>query len=159
MSQVKVEKGQVIARAKDKVQAWNLILEGSVTQKQDFAQISLGKNAIVGILESDWFVCDYIAEEDCVLEVIPYENADQLKRLLINQPEYRQIFLHAAIEQRHQMLNLYFQVQMKTGKFYSFVRSVYSRYQKLCEDYQLEPLYFSRMESFGALDMRHRTEQ
>ena len=159
MSQVKVEKGQVIARAKDKVQAWNLILEGSVTQKQDFAQISLGKNAIVGILESDWFVCDYIAEEDCVLEVIPYENADQLKRLLINQPEYRQIFLHAAIEQRHQMLNLYFQVQMKAGKFYSFVRSVYSRYQKLCEDYQLEPLHFSCMESFAALEMQHKTEQ
>ena len=141
------------------MQAWNLILEGSVRQKQDFASISLGKNAIVGILESDWFVCDYIAEEDSVLEVIPYENAEQLKQFLIQKPEYREIFLHAVMEQRHQMLSLYFKLQVRISKFYSFVLSVYSNYQKLCSDYKLDPLSFSCMESFAALELQHKTEQ
>lgn len=41
MNAIKVQKGQRIAKRKDKVKGWYLIQEGSVIQKLGFAEISL----------------------------------------------------------------------------------------------------------------------
>ena len=88
MEVIKVQKGRQIAkrkeygRTKDKVKEWYLIQEGSVTQRLGFAEITLGKNSIIGLLEQDWFICDYAAQEDCVLVVIPCAGADDLKGML-----------------------------------------------------------------------------
>ena len=58
MELVKVQKDQVIASKKDKVKDWYLIQEGTVIQKFGFSEVKLGRNAIIGILESDRFLCD-----------------------------------------------------------------------------------------------------
>ena len=64
MEILKVQAGEAIARQKDKVNMWYLIQEGKVAQKFGFSEVILGKNAIIGILESDTFMCDYIVKED-----------------------------------------------------------------------------------------------
>ena len=41
METIKVQKNQIIAKQKEKVKAWYLILEGSVVQRNSYARIVL----------------------------------------------------------------------------------------------------------------------
>ena len=72
METIKVQKNQIIAKQKEKVKAWYLILEGSVVQRNSYARIVLNKESVIGVSEKDRFLCDYIAREDSVLAVFPY---------------------------------------------------------------------------------------
>ena len=78
MNVLKVKKGETLARKQDKVMEWYLIQEGSVIRQFAFAEIIMHRNAIVGILENEWFACDYVANEDTTLIVIPCKNAQDL---------------------------------------------------------------------------------
>lgn len=158
MEVLKVKKGQVIAKRKDKVKQWYLVQEGSVIQKRDFAEISLGKNTIVGLLESDWFICNYIAGEDSVLLVIPCKDADDLKKLLAANERYRSIFLRTAIEQRHRMFALYSELSVRTRQFHAFVQTIYNDYQSLCSNNNLDEQSFQKMDYFNMLEMQHKLE-
>ena len=53
MATVKVQKGQTIVKQKDKVHKWYLILEGTVIQRNSYARVMLGKDAVIGISGSD----------------------------------------------------------------------------------------------------------
>ena len=158
MEILKVQAKQLIAKKKDKVKEWYLVQEGTVIQKFDFAEVALGKNAIIGILASDSFPCDYIAQTDVTLAVFKCENYEDLKRILANQEKLRSIFLKTAIEQRHQMLCLYADLQMKTRQFHAFVESIYNEYKNNCGQLKLEEQTFNRMEHFIPLDMKHKAE-
>lgn len=158
MEVLKVPKGRQIAKRKDKVKGWYLIQEGSVTQKLGEAEILLGQNSIIGLLEQDWFICDYTAQEDTVLVPVPCTNADDLKGILTANQRYRIVFLRAAIEQRHRIFVLYSKLQKRTGQFHAFVQTVYSDYQTFCNNYQLDEQAFPRMDYFNMLEMKHKTE-
>lgn len=158
MEIIKVKKDQIVARKNDKVKEWYWVQEGTIIQKFDFSEVRLGKNAIVGILESDRFLCDYIADEDSVLAVFTCENAEDLKKLLIGQEKIRSIFLRAAIEQRHQMLCLYADLYNKTRQFHMFVETIYNEYKTLCNKFRIEEQSFSKMEHFNPLKMQHKAE-
>lgn len=159
MELVKVEKNQIIARKKDKVKDWYLIQEGTVIQKFGFSEVKLGRNAIIGILESDRFLCDYIAGEDTVLAAFTCENSDDLKKILIGQEKLRKIFLKAALEQRNQMFEVYANLYTKSRKFHTFVENIYNQYEVICNKYKIELGNFSKMEYFKPLEMKHRAEE
>ena len=89
MQVVKVRKGDLVARRQDKVMEWYLIQVGSVTRHYNYAEITMGANSIIGILENGWFSCDYIASEDTTLIVIPCKNAEDLRTLLKAQANFR----------------------------------------------------------------------
>lgn len=158
MEILKIPAKEVIAKRKDCVREWYLIQEGVVIQKFDFVEVLLGKNAIIGILASDYFPCDYIAQTDVTLAVFSCSNYEDLKRILGNQKKLRSVFLKTAIEQRHQMLCLYADLQLKTRQFHSFVESVYNEYKNLCVQLKLEEVPFARMEQFVPLDMKHKAD-
>ena len=85
METIKVQKNQIIAKQKEKVKAWYLILEGSVVQRNSYARIVLNKESVIGVSEKDRFLCDYIAREDSVgvMQITPIlvaECNDILKR-------------------------------------------------------------------------------
>ena len=158
MEILKIPAKEVIAKRKDSVREWYLIQEGTVIQRFDFAEVTLGKNAIIGILASDYFPCDYIAQTDVTLAVFSCNNYEDLKRMLGNQAKLRSIFLKTAIEQRHQMLCLYADLQLKTRQFHAFVESVYNEYKNICGQLKLEEQSFTRMEHFEPLNMKHKAE-
>jgi len=158
MEILKIPAKQVIAKRKDSVREWYLIQEGTVIQKFDFAEVTLGKNAIIGILASDNFPCDYIAQTDVTVAVFSCNNYEDLKRMLANQAKLRSIFLKTAIEQRHQMLCLYADLQKKTRQFHSFVETMYMEYKNLCGQLQLEVQPFASMGHFEPLNMKHKAE-
>lgn len=155
---VKFQRGQTIAKRNDMVQHWYLVQEGAVVQRFEFSEISMGKNSIIGMLEKDMYLCDYIAAEDTVLAEFSCENAENLKRLLAGQSKLRSIFLRAAMEQRQQVLKLYTDLDNKARQFHMFAETVYDDYKNLCLKYKVEQLNFLRMEMFHSLEMQHKAE-
>ncbi|MBQ3545139.1 MAG: cyclic nucleotide-binding domain-containing protein [Lachnospiraceae bacterium] len=158
MEIVKVKKDQVIARKKEKVKQWYLIQEGSVIQKFGFSEVKLGRNAIIGILERDIFVCDYIAGEDTVLAALTCETQDDLRRIFSGNEKIRSIFLRAALEQRHQMLCLYASLYDRTQQFQRYVETIYDEYKTLSNKYRIDESNFTKMEYFKPLEMQHKAE-
>lgn len=158
MEILNLQSGQMIAKKNEKVNYWYLIQEGCIIQKFDFSQVKLEKNAIIGILEQDRYICDYIAAEDTVLAAFSCETSDDLKNILVGQERIRSIFLKAAIEQRHQLLCLYSDLYTKTRQFHMFVQTIYNEYKNLCSKFKIEEQIFSKIEHFNPLIMQHKAE-
>lgn len=159
MRLAKVKKGDFVARRQNKVMEWYLIQEGSVVQKLGFAEIVLERNSMIGVLEVEWFICDYIAREDTTLILIPCKNSEDLKKILGEHENYRALFLRTAIEQRHQALGLYQQLFEKTNLLHAFTENVYETYQGICSKMLMEEQPFPRIENFEAIQMEHRVER
>lgn len=158
MEMIKVQCDQAVARKNDKVKYWYLIQEGTVIQKFGSSEVRLGKNAIIGILERDIFQCDYFAGEDTVLAGFFCENSTDLKNILTGREKLRNVFLKAAVEQRHQLLCLYTELYNKAQHYHMFVETVYNDYKTICGTYKIAENAFSRMEYFNALELQHRAE-
>ena len=103
MEVIHLKAGENVAKRKDKVSAWYIVQEGNVTLRHEFEETTLGPNAIIGILEQDWFICDYYASTDVTLYVFPCEGVNDLKQFLAAEPKMRRIFLRSALLQRHQL--------------------------------------------------------
>lgn len=158
MNVLKVKAGELVARRQDKVLEWYLLQEGSVVRQFAFAQSVLSRNSIIGIMEGEWFSCDYVAKDDCTFIVIPCKNALDLQMILREHENYRPVFLKTAVEQRHQLLCLYASLFRKTRLLHAAAESQYSEYKTLCSQKVLEELPFARMQYFEPLNMQHKVE-
>ncbi len=158
MENITVKSGDIIAKKNDKVNCWYLVQEGEVIQKIDNSQLRLGKNAIIGMLEKDIYICDYFAGSDAVLSSFSCENVDELKKILNGKEKIRNIFLTAAIEQRHKMLVLYSELYNKARQFHTFVETVYNDYKSMCSKYKIPEMSFSKIDYFDPLIMQHKAE-
>lgn len=116
------------------------------------------RNSIIGILENEWFACDYVAKEDTALIVIPCKNAVDLHRILSEHENFRPIFLRTAIEQRHQALCLYSSLQKKADMLHLIAETSYNDYKNTCSNLLMDEQDFTRIENFEALNMQHRAE-
>lgn len=159
MQIIKVKKGDLVARRQDKVMEWYLIQTGSVTRHYNYAEITMGANSIIGILENTWFSCDYIASEDTALIVIPCKNADDLHTLLKAQANFRAIFLRTALEQRHQAIYLYASLKQKASLLHATAQNRYNDYKALCSQFMIPEHSFYRISHFEAITIQHRVEK
>ncbi len=152
------KQNQLIAKKHDKVNYWYLVQEGSVIQTFDFSKIKLGKNAIIGMLERDIYASDYVAAEDTVLAAFVCNDADDIKKILAGQEKIRNVFLRAAIEQRHQLLGLYSDLYNRATQFHAFVESMFNDYRMICYNHKVEQKHFSKIEHFNSLTMIHKAD-
>lgn len=158
METINVQKNQIIAKQKEKVNAWYLIMEGSVIQKNSYARILLEKEGVIGISETDRYLCDYIAREDTILAVFPYDTADDLIKVLNGQESMRGVLLRAALKQRQMLLEMYAGFRNLVRQFHSFAETEYNDYTMLCSQLNLNSHSFSRMDYFKPLEMVHKAE-
>jgi hypothetical protein len=158
MQIIKVKKDNLVVRRQDKVMAWYLIQIGSVSRHYNFAEITMGPNSIIGILENEWFSCDYIAREDSTLIMIPCKDATDLHAILKNQANFRAIFVRTALEQRHQALCLYTTLKKKATLLHRTVQTSYNDYKTLCHNLMIPERSFHRFLSFEALSLQHRVQ-
>lgn len=158
METIRVQKNQIIAKQNQKVKAWYLILEGSVIQRNSYARVVLEKDGIIGVSESDRYLCDYVARQDSVLAVFPYDTADDLIKVLNGQESMRGVLLRAALKQRQMLLETYAGFQNLVRQFHSFVESEYNDYTMLCSQLRIDGESFTRMDNFKPLDMVHKAE-
>ena len=155
---IKVQKNQLIAKQKDKVKKWYIVIDGAVIQRNSYARVLLGKNSVIGISESDRYLCDYIAGKDSVLAEFPYDSPDDIKNMIQGQESMRGTLLRAAISQRQQLLKTYAGYQNLVRQFHSFVENEYSDYTNFCVKYRLETQPFLRIENFKPIEMVHKAE-
>lgn len=158
MTTVRVQKNQIIAKQKEKVKKWYIVMEGAVVQRNSYARVVLGKDSVIGISESDRYLCDYIAGADSVLAVFPYETPDDLKTAIHGQASMRSTLLRAALNQRQQLLKTYAGFQNLVRQFHSFVENEHNEYATFCTKYHLEGQSFNRMDNFKPLEMVHKAE-
>lgn len=158
MTKIKVQKNQVIAKQKDIVKNWYIVLEGTVILHNSYAKMSLGKDAIIGIAEYDRYLCDYVAGTDVELAVFEFDSPEDLKNVIQGKTSVRSILLLAALNQRQQLLKSYAGFQNLTRQFHSFVGNVYGEYVVFCVRQQLEGQIFNRIDSFKPLEMIHKAE-
>lgn len=158
MKIAKVKKGDFVAKRQQKVMEWYLIQEGSVSQRFGVSEIVLEHNAIIGILDEEWFITDYVAREDTTLIILPCKNSDDLKRILSEHENYRMLFLRTAVEQRHQALMLYKALEKKCRLLHNYVESAYEAYQTICSEALLEEQPFDRIENFEAPEILHQAD-
>ncbi|MCD7709471.1 MAG: cyclic nucleotide-binding domain-containing protein [Clostridiales bacterium] len=158
MNVIQVKAGETVVKRQDKVTEWYLVQEGSVVRKFAFAESVLAKNSIIGIMESEWFSCDYVAREDCSLIPIPCKNATDLQAILKDKQNFRPMFLRTAVEQRHQLLSLYASLQKRTVLMHSVAESSYDEYKTLCSQLLLSEQSFDKMEHFAPITMQHKAE-
>lgn len=158
MNVITIKKGFPVVHRQDKVMEWYLIQKGSVIRQYEFAEIVMGANSIIGILEQQWFACDYIAREDTTLIIIPCKNSDDLHTILKTHQNFRPIFLKTAVEQRHQALSLYAKLRKKALLLHSSAENFYHDYQNFCAETGISELDFQRMDHFEALSLAHKAE-
>ena len=158
MQVVEVKEGDLVARRQDRVMEWYLVLSGSVTRHYNYAEITMGANSIIGILENEWFSCDYTANEDTTLIIIPCKGAEDLHALLKTQANFRPIFLRTALEQRHQALCLYASLKRRAELLHMTAQNSYNDYKALCSRLIMPEEGFYRLSHFEALTIQHRVE-
>ena len=158
MEILKIQVGEAIARQKDKVNVWYLIQEGKVAWKFGFSEIILERNAIIGILESDTFMCDYIVKEDVTAAVFACGSYEVLRSILSKQGKTRGLFLRSAIEQKHNVLKLYGNLQDKVNKYHINVENFYEEYKNMCANLGIDAAKFIKMTQFTSISMKHKGE-
>ena len=158
MEILKVRAGEYLAKQKDKVNMWYLIQDGKVAQKFGFNEVVLGKNAIIGILENDTFMCDYVVKEDVTAAVFSCGSYEELRGILGKQEKTRGLFLRSAMEQKHNILCLYADLFKKVNNYHIYLQDLYEEYKNMCAKYYIEPRRFTKMEQFLPIQMCHRAE-
>lgn len=158
MEVLHLQAGQQIARKKDKVKEWYIIQEGSATLRHEFEETTLGTNAIIGILEQDWFICDYIAKTDVTLYVFPCESVQDLKHFLATETKMRRVFLKSAMVQRHQLFSAYVDMFHKVRQFQMMSDRMLEQYRYLCARAKFEANTSLDLSNLTPLEMQHRAE-
>ncbi len=158
MNIIQVKKGNTVVKQQDKVMEWYLIQEGSVVRKFHMAEVEMGPNSIIGILENEWFSCDYIAKEDTSLIAIPCKNAQDLHAMLKAHENFRPIFLRTALLQRHEMLSLYGSLLKKCTLLHQSAESFYDAYLGLCADFVVREESFDKIERFEPISIAHKAD-
>ena len=81
METVKVNKGQRFLRRGERVKGLFVILQGSVRAVSKYDEFDMEAGSIIGIMESSSgiYMCDYIANTECVCYVYAYKVTEDYK--------------------------------------------------------------------------------
>lgn len=159
MEIVKFQKNQTIAKQKDKIRVWYIVLEGTVIQKNGYARVTLEKDAIIGISVGERYLCDYIAGCDCTLAAYPFETPDDLSSIIKGQESMRQRLIRSALNQRQMLLKTYASYHTLVYQFHFYAENLYNEYTNFCIKYNRQDLNFPRIDHFKPLEMTHRAER
>lgn len=158
MEVIQVKKGEKIVCQRDKVNEWYIIQKGTAMLKYNFIESKLGPNTIIGILEQDWFLCDYIACEDVTLLVFPCSSVQELKLFLSAQAKMRRIFLRSALVQRHQLLCIYADLFNRIRQEQHFLERAYNDFTMICAKNKLDVRVPFDNTQHSPLEISHKAE-
>ena len=120
METVKISKGRHFLRKGDKIKGLFVILQGSVRAVSKNDEMDMQAGSIVGMLESasDSYLCDYVANTDCVLYAYPYRQIDDYKKIFASDEKYVAVFTMGAMHQAAEMLGRYDMFCKMAQRFY-----------------------------------------
>lgn len=159
MEVVQFKQGDIIAKKNDTVKKWYIIQQGNVVQKNHFVETELGTNSIIGILEQDFFICDYIAKTDCVMIPFDCHGVSDLKHFLENEAKMRELFLRTSMVQRYQQFRVYDKLSRDAAKFTTFIDNVYEQYQTIGAKARFDNPNGPDINNFEPLNVTHKLQQ
>ncbi len=148
MGTVQYKKGDIIAKAGDKMKVIGLIADGSVTQKTINDSIHLEKGHMIGLAGCNELVypADYIANEDTMIVEYSYKIPEELAKLFDKSLDYGSVFILSALKQANLLLNRHLKIKELTRDYYNLVVTTYRDYRYLCSKYSLPEYELQRME-------------
>lgn len=158
MQILKLKKGDYLARKGEKVGMWFIIQSGQIIQSCRVEELLLKENFVIGMLEEDYFWCDYISRSDSTLLVLPKLDHVGLKRLFAESPQFRSIFLSSTIMHKHRELTLYSSLFQNTRGYYDKLQELYNTYKLLCEEFALEEQKFPEFSNLVPVQLAHKAE-
>ena len=158
MQILKLKKGDYLARRGEKVGLWYVIQSGQIVQCCRVEELTLKENFVIGMLEEDFFWCDYIAKSESSVIVLPKQDAKGMKKLFAESPQFRGMFLNATIMHKHRELMLYSSLMKNTRSYYDNVQSLYEYYKKLCDSFSQEEQKFSEFANLIPIQILHKAE-
>lgn len=134
METVKVSKGRHFLKKGDRLKGLFVILQGNVRVITENDEFRMNAGSIVGLPESlsDSYVCEYVAETDCMLYAFPYRTVEDYKKIFAEDEKYVAVFAMGAVHQADMMIRRYDTFYRKAREFHRFLSESFGDYQKLC---------------------------
>lgn len=160
METVKVSKGRHFLKRGDRIKGLFVILQGSVRAVSKNDEIDMEAGSIIGLMESvsKVYLCDYIANTDCVLYAYPYRGTEDYKKIFATDEKYVAVFTMGAVRQTAIMLKRYDAFLKGAQKYYVTLMDYYGEYEKLCNDYQLPIQPFQQLTSMPPVVLEESIE-
>ncbi|NLG03393.1 MAG: Crp/Fnr family transcriptional regulator [Clostridia bacterium] len=140
MASVKFTKDQTIYRTGERSSIINIIAEGSVQVKTPFITMTLQKNDILGMFDSQsiYYPFEYTVLEDVTIYQYPYTSISDLAALINNNPTAAGILTSHFAEECATLLDVYSSLYQDCATLYHEANDYYDKYQMFCESYEIE---------------------
>ena len=127
METVKVSKGRCFVRKGEKLRGLFVLLQGSVRAVFKNDVIELGAGSIVGMMEglSDSYLCDYVANTDCLFYTYPYRGVEDYKKIFEAEGKYVAVFAMSAMHQASVIMGRYAIAYRKAREYYKLLLEYY----------------------------------
>lgn len=147
METVKVSKGQKFLRRGERVKGLYVILQGSVRAVSKNDEFDMEAGSIIGLMESGSgiYLCDYIANTECIFYSYAYKVTDDYKQIFSNEEKYVAVFTMSAMRQTSILLRRYTAFYRVAQDYYRFLMNINEEYKRLCNDYEMPEKSFQRM--------------
>lgn len=161
METVKISKGRHFLKKGDRIKGLFVILQGSVRAVYKNDEIDMETGSIVGLMESasGVYLCDYVANTDCVLYAYPYRNTEDYKKIFASDEKYVAVFTMGAVRKAANMLGRYGTFYKSAKNYYVTVMNFYGEYEKLCNDYQIPLKPFKKLTSMPPVVLEQPIER
>lgn len=160
METVKVNKGQRFLRRGERVKGLFVILQGSVRAVSKYDEFDMEAGSIIGIMESSSgiYMCDYIANTECVCYVYSYKVTEDYKEIFANEEKYVSVFTMSAMRQTAILLRRYTTFHRAAQGYYRFLMNINEEYKRLCNDYQIPERNFQRINFLTPVQLKDKVE-
>lgn len=160
METVKAGKGQRFLRRGERLKGLYVILQGSVRAVSKNDEFDLEAGSIIGLLESGSgvYLCDYIANTDCIFYAYPYKVTEDYKQIFANEEKYVSVFTMSAMRQTSILLRRYIAFYKKAQGYYQFLMNMDDEYKRLCNDYEMPQKSFPRMNLAMPVQLENKIE-
>lgn len=137
MAIIKVNKDKFIYKAQTPLTTISSIISGQVKLTCPSGELILEAGDVLGIINLKDFIHfgDYIALEDCTLDVYSIKNIEDLSRLFTDKENLCGNFFKSAIGQINALLDNEVLLQYECQNMFSYLQKSYEEYKKLCNKY------------------------
>ncbi|MCI8482970.1 MAG: cyclic nucleotide-binding domain-containing protein [Lachnospiraceae bacterium] len=155
MEIVKVNKGKHFLKKGDKLKGMFVILQGSVRAVAEQDEFVMNAGSMVGMLESisGSYVCDYVANTDCVFYAFPYQTTEDYKKIFAEEEKYVSVFAMGAMHQTAMLFQRYEVFYRKAQNYHQFFTKSFQSYQNFCSEYELPEKSSPKLKNFASLHL------
>lgn len=148
MNLITVAKGEKFIQKGDHLSRIYLLVRGTVrvTNNRDAWDMEAGSFIGFTCCNSDTYVCDYTASEECKMYAYEYQGPSDFVKIFKEDEKYVSVFVMAAMRHTHLTLARFRKVYQQARAYYAFLMKANEEYAGYCGSYRVSAHPFERME-------------